>query len=72
MKYFDVHMKVSGDSKKGYSVFVKLPDATTCDDAINEVIKKELYEDKEDIKNIDWVGEITEKEYEAAYSKENN
>ena len=54
-------MKVSGDSKKGYSVFVKLPDATTCDDAINEVIKKELYEDKEDIKNIDWVGEITKK-----------
>ena len=54
-------MKVSRDSKKGYSVFVKLPDATTCDDAINEVIKKELYEDKEDIKNIDWVGEITKK-----------
>ena len=66
MRYFDIHMKVSGDSKEGYSVFVKLPDEATYDDAINEVITKELYEDKEDIKNIDWVGEITKEEYEEA------
>ena len=62
-KYFDIHMKTYGNSKDGYSVFVKMPDNSNENEAVEYMTNEHLYEEPEDLNNIDYVGEITEKEY---------
>ena len=64
MKYYDIHMIVKNDWKEGYSVFVKANDE---DEAIEIMINEHLYEEPEDLDNIDYIGEITEKEYNEAH-----
>lgn len=63
--YYDIHMVVHGDSKEGYSVFVE---ASSENEAIEIMTNNHLYEEPEDLSNIDYVGEISEEEYRAATS----
>lgn len=63
VKYYDIHMVVEGDSKSGYSVFVKAPSK---EQALQIVIREMLYEDIVDINNIDYIGEITETDFYAS------
>lgn len=60
MKYFDVHMTVYGDCKPGYSVFVAAEDEN---EAVEIMTNEHLYEEPEDLNNIDYIDEITEEEY---------
>lgn len=60
-KYYDVYFKVYGDSKTGYSVFVK---AESEEDPIEVVKREKLYEEEEDLKNIRAVTEISKEQYE--------
>lgn len=60
MKYYDIHMIIDDDCKEGYSIFVT---AHSLDEAMKIVIEQSLYEDISDLDRIDYVGEITEKEY---------
>ena len=60
MKYYDIHMTVEDDCKIGYSVFVA---ANNENEAVEIMTNEHLYEEPEDLDNIDYVGEITEKEY---------
>lgn len=68
MKYFDIHMTVEDDSKEGYSVFVKANDAN---EAVEVMTNGHLYEEPEDLDHIDYVGEISEKEYNEAMGIDN-
>ena len=63
--YYDIHMVVHGDSKEGYSVFVE---ASSENEAVEIMTNNHLYEEPEDLSNIDYVGEISEEEYRAATS----
>lgn len=61
-KYYDVHMTIDDeDCKDGYSIFVSAPSEI---EAIQFIIDNHLYEDIEDINNVDYVGEISKTEYE--------
>lgn len=64
MKYFDIYMTVEDDCKEGYSVFVKANDEN---EAVEIMTNKHLYEEPEDLNNIDYVNEITEREYNEAH-----
>lgn len=64
MKYYDIHMIVEGDCKEGYSVFVKANDEN---EAVEIMTNEHLYEEPEDLNNIDYIDEITEKEYNEAH-----
>ena len=66
LKYFDIHFTVKNDCKEGYSVFIAMPANSSEDEAIQEMINQHLYEEPEDLDNIDYVGEISEKEYREA------
>ena len=59
-KYYDIHMTVYGDCKEGYSVFVE---ADNENDAVEKMTNEHLYEEPEDLDNIDYIDEITEDEY---------
>lgn len=59
-KYWDIHFVVHGDCKPGYSVFVE---ATNEQEALDIVRDEHLYEEPEDLSNIDYIDEITQKEY---------
>lgn len=59
-KYFDIHMQVDDDCKEGYSIFVM---AESFEQAIDIIRKEALYEDENDLNNIDYIGEITEQEF---------
>ena len=63
MSYYDIHMVVKDDCKEGYSVFVE---ASAENEAVQIMIDNHLYEEAEDLDNIDYVGEISEKEYKEA------
>lgn len=62
-KYWDIHMTVKNDCKEGYSVFVEAADAQEAVDIMKE---KHLYEEPEDLDNIDYVDEITKEDYVAS------
>lgn len=64
MKYYDIHMTVEDDCKEGYSVFVKANDEN---EAVEIMTNEHLYEEPEDLDNIDYIAEITEKEYNEAH-----
>ena len=64
MKYYDIHMIVEDDCKEGYSVFVKANDEN---EAVEIMTNEHLYEEPEDLDNIDYIDEITEKEYNEAH-----
>ena len=49
------------DCKEGYSIFVS---ASSEHEAIQFIIDNQLYEDISDLKNIDYIGEISKNEYE--------
>ena len=59
-RYFDVHFKIYDDCKEGYSVFVIAENESI---AVAKVLEDGLYECREDIDNIDYVGEIAEVDY---------
>ncbi len=59
--YYEMHMKVYNDSKEGYSVFVK---ASSENEAVEIMANEHLYEESEDLNNIDYIGEITKEEYD--------
>ena len=63
MRYFDVHIVVEDDCKPGYSIFVQ---ASSEEEALEIIKREKLYEDIEDLDNIDYVGEITEEQYKAS------
>lgn len=63
MKYYDIHMTVEGDCKPGYSVFVE---ASNENKAVQVMKDNHLYEEEEDLENIDYIEEITENEYNEA------
>ena len=62
-KYYDVHFVVHNDCKEGYSVFVE---AGSENEAVEVITNEHLYEEPEDLDNIDYIDEITEKEYKEA------
>ena len=64
MKYYDIHIIVKNDWREGYSVFVKAYDEN---EAVEIMTNEHLYEEPEDLDNIDYIGEITEKEYNEAH-----
>lgn len=59
-KYFDIHMQVDDNCKEGYSIFVM---AESFEQAIDIIRKEALYEDENDLNNIDYIDEITEQEF---------
>ena len=59
-KYFDVHMHIDNDSKEGYSIFLM---ADSIKQALDIIRREALYEDENDLNNIDYIGEITEQEF---------
>ena len=59
-RYYDVHFLVKDDCKEGYSVFVK---ATDENEAVQIITDNHLYEEPEDLSYIDYIDEVTEKEY---------
>ena len=61
---YAVYFKVYDDSKTGYSVFVK---ADSEKEAINVIKRKKLYEDEEDLNNIESIDEITEEDILSGY-----
>lgn len=61
---YAVYFKVHNDSKTGYSVFVK---SDSEKDAIDIIKRKKLYEDEEDLDNIESVDEITEEDILSGY-----
>ena len=63
MNYYDIHITVKDDCKEGYSVFVKASDEN---EAVQIMIDNHLYEEAEDLDNIDYIGEISEREYKEA------
>lgn len=65
---YAVYFKVHNDSKTGYSVFVK---ADSEKEAINIIKRKKLYEDEEDLDNIESVDEITEEDILSEYINKN-
>lgn len=66
MKYYDIHMVVKDDCKEGYSVFLAMPDNAGEGDAIAKMKDEHLYEEPEDLDNIDYIGEVSEKEFKEA------
>ena len=62
-RYYDIHMIIddNDDCKEGYSIFVS---ASSEHEAIQFIIDNQLYEDISDLKNIDYIGEISKNEYE--------
>ena len=66
-KYFDVHMQINDDCKEGYSIFLM---ADSCVQAIDIIRMKALYEDENDLFNIDYIGEITEQEFKLTNARE--
>lgn len=59
-KYYDIHMTVHNDCKDGYSVFVEAEDES---EALEKITNEHLYEEPEDLNNIDYIDEITKEEY---------
>ncbi len=64
--YYDIHMTVDNDCKEGYSVFVE---ADSENEAVEKMTNEHLYEEPEDLNNIDYIDEITETEYREAMGK---
>lgn len=64
---YAVYFKVYDDSKTGYSIFVK---ADSEKDAIDIIKRKKLYEDEEDLDNIESIDEITEEDILNEYINE--
>ena len=62
-RYYDIHMIIddNDDCKEGYSIFVS---ASSEHEALQFIIDNQLYEDISDLKNIDYIGEISKNEYE--------
>ena len=62
-RYYDIHMIIddNDDCKEGYSIFAS---ASSEHEAIQFIIDNQLYEDISDLKNIDYIGEISKNEYE--------
>ena len=56
-------MTVHDDYREGYSVFVEASDEN---EAVQIMTDNHLYEEAEDLSNIDYIGEISEKEYKEA------
>ena len=61
---YAVYFRVYNDSKTGYSVFVK---ADSEKEAIDIIKRKKLYEDEEDLDNIESIDEITEEDILSGY-----
>ncbi len=64
--FYEIHMTVYNDCKEGYSVFVE---ADSENEAVEKMTNEHLYEEPEDLNNIDYIDEITEKEYREAMGK---
>jgi len=63
MNYYDIHMTVEDDCKEGYSVFVEASDEN---EAVQIMTDNHLYEEAEDLDNIDYIDKISEREYKEA------
>jgi hypothetical protein len=54
-------MTIDHDCKEGYSIFVS---AVSEAEAIQTILDEHLYEDMSDLNHIDYVGEISQHEYQ--------
>lgn len=65
-KYYEIHVKVYGNANGGYSKFVE---AFNKNEAVFTFETNALYEEIEDIQHIDYINQISLKEYLDATSK---
>lgn len=62
MYYYELHVCI--DKKNGYSIAVKSENPLNDNDVIKQAISEEKFEEISDFDLVDYVGSITEEEYE--------
>lgn len=62
MKYYGIHVTYGKGDSDGYSIPVAIENGSE-DDAIQKAIDDGMFEELEDIDNIDYVEELSEKDY---------
>lgn len=68
--YFEVHVTFGEKDGDGYSIFVELDGPAGAQDALDKVRDEHLYQEPEDLNNIDYIDEIDEHQYYECIGKE--
>ena len=66
MRYFDIHVTYGDKDGKGYSIPVAINGNE--EDAIKKAKEDNMFEYEEDIKNIDYIDEMSEEDFKEIYS----